>query len=832
MTTDAPAPGVIDDEPAFDCRHYIDRYNTGDVAGWATDTGAPDAPVSVQFLVRGALVGAAQANIARHDVANAGHAPVHCGFHWRIPPAVASAVLREATPIAVRAINRAGLSVPLGELHLSADPAISDAARALLRPVLDRAVVSAAVEAIEKGTEPIHRHEPARYPLHEAMFAFEGAKTGDVARALSPYLSFTHRRLNKQNTHALDGSEATKNAYLRWYLEDYGRARLPRRTPLGADEIAYLNAPDPLVGLPYKVSRASLSFAATEKDGADLFPLNTVARYEAFVAWWCTKKVVDLHLEDCLVPDYYIEVMRRMTIDWMGSDFAFSQAMRLTFKEMSAENAFDVRVESDRILFFVWYILNAVDEPGRLRFIPLRSFNALFEGEKGKTLFDRIIQSVHTMGAGLGEVFTAESLSDVLWRKGFDLRRRRFIFQDIQGNRFEAARRPPATTQAAERIDLQVIGPFEKSSGLGQASRLSGDTLRQAGIAANFVDFGLDNPAPIGMTASRLAYQPPVPARVNLIHLNGETVPIALAYMEDVFNGAYNIGYFFWELSTPSAAQKLALGLLDEIWVATDYGVSIYEPVVDIPVRNVGMAVEPMETPDKAAARAWVRERLPIGPETFVCLAAFDSFSFLERKNPHGMVDAFRTAFGPEEDVALVLKTHNRDFVLDTHQSMRWERILEIANTDPRIIIMNETLRYPDLIKLKAGADCFVSLHRSEGWGFGLIEAMSVGTPVVATGYSGSLDFAREESAFLVDYDLVEPGANEYIFVDKGQVWAAPKLESAVNALRTVRADPRARAAKVARAKRVVAEEYSLKAQAKKYKTRLDQIFAGLNAKT
>lgn len=342
------------------------------------------------------------------------------------------------------------------------------------------------------------------------------------------------------------------------------------------------------------------------------------------------------------------------------------------------------------------------------------------------------------------------------------------------------------------------------------------------------MDFGLDNPAPIGMTASRVTYNTPQPARVNLIHLNGETVPIALAYMEDVFNGAYNIGYFFWELSTPSAAQQLALGLLDEIWVATDYGVSIYEPAVNIPVRNVGMAVEPIDAPDKTAARAFVRERLPIGEDTFVYLAAFDSFSFLERKNPHGMVEAFRAAFADDEDVALVLKTHNRDFVLDTHQSMRWERILEIANSDPRIIIMNETLRYPDLIQLKAGADCFVSLHRSEGWGFGLIEAMSVGTPVVATGYSGTLDFAREESAFLVDYDLVEPGANEYIFVDRGQVWAAPKLDSAVRALRAVRTDHAARAAKVMRAERIVAEEYSVDAQARKYKARLDEIFKSL----
>ncbi|MEM0906864.1 MAG: glycosyltransferase [Pseudomonadota bacterium] len=830
--TEAPAeaeplaPLAVTFAPKF----HIDRYSAGDVAGWAADPADPDRPLNIQFFVQGVLVGVAKAEMVRADVANAGMGPMQCGFQWRIPPAVASAALSGGHSIEVSALNGVGAQAHLASLRLEVDPAVSDSARAVILPALDKAIVRAAVAALQEGGAEVERFEPARYPLHERMFSFKGAPSGAVSHSLSPYPTFTHGRLHKGPTHPLDGSEAAKNAYLRWYIEEYGKARAPMRIPLGADEVAYLNQPVPLIGLPFKASRISLSYASTDPEAAKLFPIHDLPRYEAFVAWWAIEKAPDLYVEDCLVPDYYVEVLRRMTPNWMGSNYALSQAMMQAFQEEGAAEALDINFEGDRILFHVWYLLDAIEEPGRVRFMPTRNLNALFEGALGETQFDRIIQSVHDAGSGLSAIFNAQSYSDLLWRSGFDLTRRRFIYNDVEGNRFEAARFPPATTPPAQRRSLQVIGPFQKSSGLGQASRLSAETIRRAGLAANFVDFGLDNPAPVGMTQNRVADDAPQPARINIIHLNGETVPIALAYMRDVFNGSYNIGYFFWELSAPARSQHLALDLLDEVWVATEYGVSIYQPVLDKPVRNVGMAVEPIDVPSREDARAYVAERLPIGPDTFVCLSAFDSFSFLERKNPHGIVEAFRAAFAPDDDVLLVLKTHNRDFVLDPHQAMRWDRIVEIASADPRIVILNETLKYADLIKLKAGADCFISLHRSEGWGFGLIEAMVVGTPVVATGYSGNLDFTRPDNSWLVDYDLVEPKDNEYLFVERGQVWAAPKLKSAVEQLRAVRADPDERARRVAAAKAYVNEHFTLDARAKVYRDRIEEILDQLGS--
>jgi glycosyltransferase involved in cell wall biosynthesis len=805
---------------------HLDRISSTEVAGWIADANDFDRRLAVHFFIDGVAVGTARADIIRADVEKAGRGPRQCGFSWSVPAAVARLAIDGGKTVEVVVLD-GGAKAILTRFTLHNDPSLTGSVRTGIRLPLDQAIIAASIAALEEGGTPIDRHDPARYELHDHLFAPAAATEADFV--LSPYVMYTHERLRRDVHNPLDGSVASSADFLRWYLEGYGLQRRPYRVPLGASEIAFLNAPLQMVGMPYRISRASMSYALSETDHA-LLPIRDREEYVGFVSWWATEKAPSLHLEDCLVPDYYVEALRRMNVHWMGQLFAPSCFMEERFKSDPRFHGLNLGIEADRIIYLVWYLLEAVDRPGLIRFVPPKSLSALFAREPGQemTLFDRVVQSVHESGAGIGELFSADSFNDLLWRRGFDLGRRRFIFTDAAGNRFESARFRPLNLPGAPQVPLQVIGPFEKSSGLGQAARLSAETIRRAGYGSNNVNFGMDNPAPVNMGGLPVTFGKPKPARVNLIHLNGETIPLALAYMPDVFNGAYNIGYFFWELSTPAPSQRLALDLLDEIWVATDYGVSIYQPHVSIPVHNVGMAVDPIEVPDWASSRAFLAERLPLGPNTFVFFAAFDSFSFLERKNPHGLVDAFRAAFGEDEDVRLVLKTHNRDFVMDAHQTMRWERIVEIAARDRRIVIINETLQFSDLMRLKKGADAYVSLHRSEGWGMGMVEAMQLGVPVVATGYSGNVDFTTPETAFLVDYTLIEPGPNEYLFVDRGQVWAAPLMESAVAQLRAVRSDAAGRQRKVAAARDLIDREYSFEAQAVKYKARLDAIFAKL----
>ena len=138
--------------------------------------------------------------------------------------------------------------------------------------------------------------------------------------------------------------------------------------------------------------------------------------------------------------------------------------------------------------------------------------------------------------------------------------------------------------------------------------------------------------------------------------------------------------------------------------------------------------------------------------------------------------------------------------------------------------MLNETLDYADLLALKAGCDCYISLHKSEGWGFGMIEAMHLGVPVVATGYSGNMDFCSPDTAFLVDYQEVELEQDDYIFVLPGQKWAEPDVASAAQQMRLAWGDDALRAQKAQAAFEFVQSNFSDKAIARRYSERLDDI--------
>lgn len=405
---------------------------------------------------------------------------------------------------------------------------------------------------------------------------------------------------------------------------------------------------------------------------------------------------------------------------------------------------------------------------------------------------------------------------------GYDLNNQVFLSITPEGDRFDAAATPPLAS--TEKVDVQMIGPFKKASGLGQATRLSAQAMALTGFSVNTVDHGLDNPAPEGFSSSAGQISDYRPARVNLIHLNAESIPLVFAYEPDVFNGAYNIGYFFWELDSPAACHFLGIDFLDEIWVSSEYGVTIYQPGNDKPVTKVGMCFEETPDIDRVQAQAFVNSRFGFSGSEFVFLVAFDSYSFVQRKNPIGVLKAFLQAFDGVHDARLVIKTQNRDKVTDPVQVAIWDQVDALMAGDKRIRVLNETLTYKDLLQLKKGSDCYISLHKSEGWGFGMIEAMNLSIPVVCTGYSGNMEFCSEDTAWLVKYTEVTLEEDDYIFVVAGQKWADPDIDDAARQFKAVYDDPKERARKVAAAYKNVQQNFSPRAIAQNYQDRLKKI--------
>lgn len=183
------------------------------------------------------------------------------------------------------------------------------------------------------------------------------------------------------------------------------------------------------------------------------------------------------------------------------------------------------------------------------------------------------------------------------------------------------------------------------------------------------------------------------------------------------------------------------------------------------------------------------RSRWGMRSDAVTFVFGFDTYSDSNRKNPLGLVRAFRAAFPGRDDVALLIKVGH----LDEDGALGGQAIQAVAEAhgDARITFLRENLDYADVLSLYASADVVSSLHRSEGLGLLMMEAMSLGTPVMATGFSGNLDFMTEDNSILVEHDLVTvdtpyPGYQHVCGVD---VWAEPDEKSAVRALRALADD-------------------------------------------
>ena len=172
----------------------------------------------------------------------------------------------------------------------------------------------------------------------------------------------------------------------------------------------------------------------------------------------------------------------------------------------------------------------------------------------------------------------------------------------------------------------------------------------------------------------------------------------------------------------------------------------------------------------------------PFG-DRFVFTVVFDHFSVTERKNPIGAIEAFRRAFGPDEGPVLVVKTMNGDRRWPQHQ-----QVLAAADGRDDIVVWDTHLSRDDHMAFIAAADALVSLHRSEGLGLHLAEAMWLGTPTIATRYSGNLDFMDDDCALLVDHQLVTVRGGEGVY-PASAVWADPDLDVAAAAMRRLATD-------------------------------------------
>jgi glycosyltransferase involved in cell wall biosynthesis len=377
--------------------------------------------------------------------------------------------------------------------------------------------------------------------------------------------------------------------------------------------------------------------------------------------------------------------------------------------------------------------------------------------------------------------------------------------------------RTPAEQNGAQPA-VRVTGYLSHTLGLGAAGRGYAQALEAAGVAVSTASVPLHHlelPLELQDGYGRHGFEDVVHDGVHhgfeIVAVNADELPSFVGRLgEDYFQGP-RIGIWGWETDTIPVRWQRAFALVQEVWVYSRFMAGNIGAVAPVPTIALPPPVQPPPEPATPL-------RLDVPDDGFLFLFVFDYLSTIQRKNPVGLIEAFKRAFAPGEGPRLLLKTINGPL-----RPLAEEEVLWAAHGRPDIHVLDRSLSGEQLNGLMAGCDCYVSLHRSEGFGLTMAEAMAIGKPVIGTGYSGNLDFMNAENSYLVEYELGRVGPDCEIYPPEG-TWAQPSVEHAAESMRRVVERPEEAAAIGARAREDIARELSAQTTGKAMRRRLEEL--------
>jgi glycosyltransferase involved in cell wall biosynthesis len=360
-------------------------------------------------------------------------------------------------------------------------------------------------------------------------------------------------------------------------------------------------------------------------------------------------------------------------------------------------------------------------------------------------------------------------------------------------------------------LGVNLLSHFCFSSGLGRAALTTKAALELAGVPLSCRDVppGVDSQLEPRGKWLGLEVHPITILNVSLVpHFEASYRRSGLARRANV----YRIAYLYWELERmPDQWSPHVTQLIDELWAPTSFVAQAMRGTMSLPVYDMLPGVLLGKTVPIA------RETVGIPTGHFVFLFAFDMCSDFERKNPLALIRAFRRAFSRDEPGTLVINLYRGHI-----DPVNLERLRAAAQQN-RVLVIDRLVSREEINGFIEMCDCFVSLHRSEGFGLGLAEAMLIGKPVIGTNYSGNLAFMNRENSLLVDFELVETAESGSVY-KKGFHWAQPSEAHAAELMRSVFENRHEAVARAERAKKEIAEQFSVGTAGQRIKQRLAEI--------
>lgn len=339
---------------------------------------------------------------------------------------------------------------------------------------------------------------------------------------------------------------------------------------------------------------------------------------------------------------------------------------------------------------------------------------------------------------------------------------------------------PRITPDAKPALPIIVAGPLRTASGIGETARLCHSTLAAAGLPVYGVDLTtalmqeLDLPGYPFEEGGALRG-----AGTVILHVNAPLVPLAMLRLGRAFlQDKHVVGYWAWELPAVPGEWRLGIPFVHNIWAPSRFtadalSVLTAEKSVHVVPPAVAIDVKPLDRAERDAA------------QPFTVFTIFNMASSFARKNPCAAILAFRGAFGDDAGARLIVKLAN----VTTYP--HGLELIQAAIADARnITLISATLEKSALDALYSEVDVLISLHRSEGFGLTMAEAMLRGLPVVATNWSGNVDFLTDDTGIPVPCRLVPAQDPQGTYQHPDLLWADADIEAAASALRRLRADP------------------------------------------